>query len=233
MWNMASFQCTKTIKAHDHNTSFIKFMPSGDQLISSSWDKTIKVWEISTGYCLKTFEGHEGWVMKFDINADGTRMVSCSKSQEIIYWDLNLKSDKSILSMFEEEHENVIDTVVFIPLKTCKVIVKARSDQDQENDEQTGGTNGDEEDKQDEEEKVGDKQPSAETSAFTKRGEELKKTRERLAKLKADVGKKTKKNQEDGKTTEEVEEEIVVKDEYVASGSRDKRIKIWNAKRGT
>ena len=28
-------------------------------------------------------------------------------------------------------------------------------------------------------------------------------------------------------------DDIVVKDEYVASGSRDKRIKIWNAKRGT
>jgi platelet-activating factor acetylhydrolase IB subunit alpha len=51
-------------------------MPSGDQIVSCSWDKTVKVWELSTGFCLKTFEGHEGWINNLDINANGTRMVT-------------------------------------------------------------------------------------------------------------------------------------------------------------
>lgn len=66
----------KSIKAHEHNISSIKFMPSGDQIVSCSWDKTVKVWELSTGFCLKTFEGHEGWINNLDINANGTRMVT-------------------------------------------------------------------------------------------------------------------------------------------------------------
>ena len=34
---------------HDHNVSSVCFMPSGDFIISSSRDKTIKIWEVATG----------------------------------------------------------------------------------------------------------------------------------------------------------------------------------------
>lgn len=140
-----------------------------------------------------------------------------------------MKSEKPILSIFEEEHENVIDVVVFIPLKTAQTILKARMDQDQEVDEQTGGTNEEEDKQADEEQKVGEKEINPAVSAIAKRGEELKKARERLAKLKGNIGR-TKNNDEEEKVEPEVE--IVVKDEFVASGARDKRIKIWNAKKG-
>jgi len=230
-WSMESFQCSKTIKAHEHNISAIKFMPSGDQIVSASWDKTIKVWEVATGYLLKTFDGHDGWIMNIDVNAEGTRMVSCTKSQEIIYWDLNLKSDRPILSMFEEEHENIIDVVVFVPLETAKVIIKARMDQ--ENNEDDKEEVGKAEEAETEEEKSGQKEPSSAATALSKRGEELKKAREKLAKMKGNIGNRaTKEEEEDEKKEAEPEKEIVVNTEYVASGSRDKRIKIWNAKRG-
>lgn len=99
-------------------------------------------------------------------------------------------------------------------------------DQDQENDGQTGDATGDEE-----EEKVGEKEPKPELSAMAKRKEELRKNREKLQKLKGNIGTRAKKDDENAKE-EEPEEEIVVRDEFVASGARDKRIKIWNAKRG-
>lgn len=35
---------------HDHNVSSVTFVPSGDHIVSSSRDKTIKMWEVSTGY---------------------------------------------------------------------------------------------------------------------------------------------------------------------------------------
>lgn len=122
----------------------------------------------------------------------------------------------------------MIDVVVFIPLKTAKTIIKARLEQDLDNEEQKGGVEEDEK----EEEKVGEKEVSPAASALSKKGEELRKAREKLAKLKGNVGAKTKKDDGENKDAENKEEDIVVKDEFVASGSRDKRIKIWNAKRG-
>jgi len=34
---------------HDHNVSSVTFVPNGDYILSSSRDKTIKMWEVSTG----------------------------------------------------------------------------------------------------------------------------------------------------------------------------------------
>ena len=172
--------------------------------------------------------------MDLDVNSAGTRMISCSKSQEIIYWDLNLKAPRSILTTFEEEHDNIIDVVVFAPLKAAKTIIKARMEQDQEADEQTGGTPGDEEGKQEEAENNGEKEPTSASNALAKRSEEMKKARERLAQLKSKIGSKSNnKDAEEEKKEESKEDDIEVKYDIVASGSRDKRIKIWNTKRGT
>ena len=59
--------------------------------------------------------------------------------------------------------------------------------------------------------------------------------REKRDMLKRRAGRKKKADGEveEDKKIEDDTEEVVVKDDYVASGSRDKRIKIWNAKRGT
>lgn len=50
LWNFSqTYECMKTMHGHDHNVSSVAFMPAGDFVVSSSRDKTIKVWEVSTG----------------------------------------------------------------------------------------------------------------------------------------------------------------------------------------
>ncbi len=56
-------------------------MPSGDFLVSSSRDKTIKMWEVNTGYCVKTFRGHRDWVRMVKVNHDGSLLATCSNDQ--------------------------------------------------------------------------------------------------------------------------------------------------------
>lgn len=157
-------------------------------------------------------------------------MVSCSKAQEIIYWDLNLKSEKSIVNIFEEEHENVIDVVVFAPMKTARTIIKARLDQENEADEQTGGTEGEE--SKNEESKNNGEKDMPEVAKMVSQNDKLKELREKMAALKQ--GRKTTKEtqEEEKKQTNDGDDQIEVREEFAASGSRDKRIKIWNAKRG-
>jgi len=40
---------------HDHNVSSVAFVPNGDFILSSSRDKTIKMWEVSTGFVFSAF----------------------------------------------------------------------------------------------------------------------------------------------------------------------------------
>ena len=49
LWDFTTYECTKTLQGHDHNVSSVTFLPSGDFLVSSSRDKSIKIWEVATG----------------------------------------------------------------------------------------------------------------------------------------------------------------------------------------
>lgn len=46
---------------HDHNVSSVTFVPSGDHIVSSSRDKTIKMWEVSTGYVAVLYCNMQGY----------------------------------------------------------------------------------------------------------------------------------------------------------------------------
>lgn len=49
LWDCTTYECIRTLQGHDHNVSSLCFMPSGDFLVSSSRDKTLKMWEVATG----------------------------------------------------------------------------------------------------------------------------------------------------------------------------------------
>jgi len=51
-----------TLRGHDDGLSSVAFSPDGKRLVSSSWDKTIKVWDSTTGAELMTLRGHDDWV---------------------------------------------------------------------------------------------------------------------------------------------------------------------------
>ena len=113
---------------------------------------------------------------------------------------------------------------------TAKTLTKSRRDQDNEEEEQTGGNVEEEEDK-DEEEKIAEKQTSSETKLRSSKADDLRKAREKMQKLKDRAAGRTDRNEEEKKEDSGLDD-IIVKDDFIASGSRDKHIKIWNAKRG-
>lgn len=141
-------------------------------------------------------------------------MVSCTQKHEIIYWDLNLKASKNIINIFDDEHENVIDVVVFAPMKTAKTIIENM--QTNMPDGQAGDNDGDEESKGEDDPNNGDKVKEENATKLAKKAEELKRLREKMAALKKGTTSKTKDEEEDKK--EDQSDEIQVKDEFVASG---------------
>ena len=87
----------KTLNGHDHNVSSVKFVNSGDFIISASRDKTLKMWEIATGYCIRTYTGHTEWVRNISMHYEGSYFASASNDETIAVWALDTNTPMAIL----------------------------------------------------------------------------------------------------------------------------------------
>jgi WD40 repeat protein len=67
----------KTFVGHTAEVSSVNFSPDGKQIVSASWDKSLKLWDLA-GNCLQTFVGHAAVVF----NAKVCRQLP-AKSQSL------------------------------------------------------------------------------------------------------------------------------------------------------
>lgn len=76
----------------------VAFSPTGQELVSGSLDKTIRMWRLNnvppgmghqtrTGECLMTFEGHKDFVLSVALTPMGSWVMSGSKDRGVQFWD--------------------------------------------------------------------------------------------------------------------------------------------------
>ena len=65
----------------------MKLSPDGTKIITSSWDKVLKVWEREQFTLLHTLEGHSDHITCFSFSPDGNNIVTSSKDKSIKIWD--------------------------------------------------------------------------------------------------------------------------------------------------
>ena len=73
------FRNARSCEGHIHWIYSCSFSSDETLFLSSSADKTIKLWSVARCECLKTFHGHKGivWCAQF-IDKEATNIVSCS-----------------------------------------------------------------------------------------------------------------------------------------------------------
>jgi platelet-activating factor acetylhydrolase IB subunit alpha len=59
VWDHESGEYIRTLKGHTNTVNAVTFTPTGSHLASCSTDLSIKLWDVSTYSCLRTLRGHD------------------------------------------------------------------------------------------------------------------------------------------------------------------------------
>lgn len=109
----SSASCGKPIrrlKGHSHFVSDVTLSTDGQFALSSSWDKTLRLWDIEKGISTRRFEGHTKDVLSVAFSADNRQICSGSRDSTVKLWN-TLASCKFTF----EGHNSWVSCVRFSP----------------------------------------------------------------------------------------------------------------------
>ncbi|CCA75214.1 related to WD40-repeat protein (notchless protein) [Serendipita indica DSM 11827] len=76
------------LRGHEGRVNAVGFSPDGSQIVSGSWDNTIRLWDAATGQAVgEPLRGHEGAVNTIGFSPDGPQIVSGSINNTIQLWN--------------------------------------------------------------------------------------------------------------------------------------------------
>ncbi|XP_074149330.1 WD repeat-containing protein 88 isoform X2 [Sminthopsis crassicaudata] len=79
----------KMLKGHNQAVSSCHFCSEDTKIISSSYDKTVKIWDAVTGTNIHNFENcHLAPISECSVTADSTRFITSSYDKTIKLWDM-------------------------------------------------------------------------------------------------------------------------------------------------
>ncbi|MBA0784099.1 hypothetical protein Gotri_001720 [Gossypium trilobum] len=93
LWYTDTLKPKSTLEEHSGLITDVRFSPSMSRLATSSFDKTVRVWDAdSPGYSIRTYMGHSG-NMSLDFHPTKDDLIcSCDGDGEIRFWSINNRS---------------------------------------------------------------------------------------------------------------------------------------------
>ncbi|KAJ6833027.1 transcriptional corepressor LEUNIG isoform X1 [Iris pallida] len=90
LWYADTLKPQSTLQEHSFLITDVRFSPSIPRLATSSFDKTVRVWDADNpGYSLRTFTGHSASVMSLDFHPSKEDLIcSCDVDGEMRYWSI-------------------------------------------------------------------------------------------------------------------------------------------------
>ena len=116
---------------HNDSVYSVSFSPQGNELVSGSLDKTIKMWELRGGSgsrpttrCIRTFEGHSDFVLSVAFSPDSRWVLSGSKDRGVVFWD----KESGIPQLHLQGHRNSVISVAPSPRPDMGVFATGSGD---------------------------------------------------------------------------------------------------------
>ncbi|XP_063286536.1 transducin beta-like protein 3 [Pelobates fuscus] len=112
IWDVIKQYCTHNLKGSAGVVHLVQFHPdmSRLQLFSSSMDYKIRIWDLKSSKCLSILETHFSAVTSLCFSPDGDTMISSGRDKICAVWDLNTKSTKRTVPVYES-----VEAVVLLP----------------------------------------------------------------------------------------------------------------------
>ena len=89
----------------------MSFHPSGELIATSSWDRTVRLWDARTGDFRQSLAGHQDWVHHVAFSPDGARIATAGADGAIKLWDTASSQELSTL----RGHTKNVTCVTFCP----------------------------------------------------------------------------------------------------------------------
>eukprot|EP00475_Leptophrys_vorax_P040530 TRINITY_DN7526_c0_g1_i1.p1 TRINITY_DN7526_c0_g1~~TRINITY_DN7526_c0_g1_i1.p1 ORF type:complete len:744 (-),score=177.26 TRINITY_DN7526_c0_g1_i1:1856-3871(-) len=121
LYSMAFGNISNTVRAHDDAVSALHLCEKSNQLVSGSWDSTVKVWDVSSGSDIRrvplmVFSDHDCAVKCVSIcttsNDRSTLVAAGSENGTVVLWDVR---QKNIVREYEGAHSDEISWLRFSP----------------------------------------------------------------------------------------------------------------------
>ncbi len=103
-------QLIETLKGHTDIVNTAAFSPDGKRIVTTSQDKSARVWDAASGKSLATLN-HSGEVRDAEFSPDGARIVTASADKTAVVWDA--QSGRSLETL--RGHIDQVNTAAFSP----------------------------------------------------------------------------------------------------------------------
>lgn len=77
-----------TLKGHPNALNGVAFSPDGKLAATTTWDKTIRIYDVATQQLLRSLEGHDTHVRSVVFSPDDTKLLSGSWDSTARVWDV-------------------------------------------------------------------------------------------------------------------------------------------------
>jgi len=103
----------RQLTGHNHFVTDLSLSQENCFVISSSWDKTLRLWDLRTGKTSRIFVGHNKEVHSVSFSPDNRQILSCGADREVKLW--NTLADCKFTSD-QNNHSDWVSTVRYSPI---------------------------------------------------------------------------------------------------------------------
>ncbi|MGI2902441.1 protein kinase domain-containing protein [Tolypothrix sp. VBCCA 56010] len=118
IWDVRNFQEIFTLRGHSHAVKSVAFSPDGKLLASGSWDKTVKIWDVYSGEEICTLTGHKLQIGAVAFSPQSKLLASASFDRTIRLWKLSAELQNELKNRPYQTligHARAVLTVAFSP----------------------------------------------------------------------------------------------------------------------